>query len=487
VHLDLADLQPGVTYHFRTFSKRPDDAAASSTGVVKTFQSDGLVGLLQIFPRELDITERQGQVQVNLIPAGMGSWRFAGEIRWRASGSIATGLATGDREIEFMSVSGYHQPGRELIGVISGAPMLVLNREYFVSATPPNSSLQVHLLPASRTGTSVPQSYRLQWRLFGYQDASWHESGDLMTGLMPGSYLVECKSAVDLHSPPPCNVVIAAGQPRVVTIAYNADQDADSGSIRVLSYETISTRRNQPYAYVGQIRNDTGSHSGFAVKTRVVATTAQVVFDEVTLSQIPGVQWLFQQDRDVNEPKPQTPRGFYAFDSYAAQRGTENTPGQLSIAAEDLNVAALYFLEDAGRGGYSGFIASDDSSKPLLNSTDLKTLVGYPVRGGGSSSNHGRMQASRVVSNAYTAVSPVSYDSTKIKGLSGMDGGPLCIQVGGGSYFPAGIYTGGGNPLSLVRAIDGGVIDLFNRAEVTANTGSNNTTRPSLPRARRVP
>jgi hypothetical protein len=85
------------------------------------------------------------------------------------------------------------------------------------------------------------------------------------------------------------------------------------------------------------------------------------------------------------------------------------------------------------------------------------------------------MQASRIHSSAYTPVSAVSYDSVQIKGLSGMDGGPLCIQVGGGNYFPAGIYTGGGNPLSLVRAIDGGVIDLFNRAELTANTGSNNT------------
>jgi len=474
VHGDLANLTPGVAYFYRAFAVRPADPASSSTGLIKKVQSDGLVGLLQQFPRELDATEHQGHVQVNLIPAGMGSWRFVGEIRWRASGSIATGLTTGDREIEFLPVTGYHQPGRELVGIISGAPGLVLNREYFISATPPNSGLNVLLEPQNRTGTSVPLSYRLQWRLLGYEDTPWRESGQELTGLMPGSYLIEFKSALDLDSPPPSTLVIAAGETRVATFAYNADQDITSGSVRVLPYTTVATRRNQPYAYVGQIRNDVGSHSGFAVKPRVVATTAEALFDEVTLAQIPGVQWLFQHDREVHEPKPQVPRGFYVFDGYAAQREADNTPGVLSSAAQDLNVAALYFLEDAGRGGYSGFLSSDDVTKPLLSSTTLKTLVGYPVRGGGSSSNHGRMQASRVLSDAYTPVSPLTYDSLKIQGLSGMDGGPLCIQVAGGNYFPAGIYLGGGNPKNMVRAIDGGVIDLFNRAELTANTGSNN-------------
>jgi autotransporter-associated beta strand protein len=476
VHAELANLQAGVTYHFRTFAVRASDPTSFSNGVVKTFQSDGLVGLLQVFPRELDVVERQGQLQVNLIPAGMGAWRFAGEIRWRASGSIATGLTTGDREIEYLPVSGYHQPGREPVGIISGSPLLVFNREYFVSATPPGSGLQVLLEPQERTGTSVPLGYRTQWRLFGYDNTPWRESGDSLTGLMPGSYLVEFKAALDLNAPPPATVVITAGETRVSTFAYNPDQDAPSSSIRVLPYDQISTRRNQPYAYVGQIRNHTGSHSGFAVKTRVVATTAQALFDEVTLAQIPGVQWLFQQDRDVHEPKPQTPRGFYVFDGYAAQREAENTPGALSTAAQDLNVAAMYFLEDAGRGGYSGFLATSGADQPLLGSTALKTLVGYPVRGGGSTSNHGHMQASRVLSNAYTAVSAVTFDSDKIAGEAGMGGGPLCVQVAGGSYFPAGIYLGGGNPNNLVRAIDAGVIDLFSRAELTANTGNNNNT-----------
>jgi hypothetical protein len=55
-----------------------------------------------------------------------------------------------------------------------------------------------------------------------------------------------------------------------------------------------------------------------------------------------------------------------------------------------------------------------------------------------------------------------------------MKGGPLCIQLAGGNYFPAGIFLGGGTSQNLIRVIDSSVIDLFNRAELTANTGSNN-------------
>ena len=489
LNLDVSALNPdpNLTYYYRAVTKRPTEPGGTETffrGEPMSFRVEALLGQIQSFPRELDVTEHQGKVQVNLIPAGMGSWRFAGEIKWRPSGSIATGLTTGDREIEFLPESGYLQPGRELIGVISGGPTLVLNREYFVSATPPNSSLKVNLLPAERTGHSVPQSYRLQWRLFGYDDGEWQESGDLISGLMPGSYLIECKAALDLDAPPPLTLVIGPGESRVATFTYNPDLDVNAGSLRVLPYDTVSTRRNLPYAFVGQIRNDTGSHSGFVVKPRVVATTAQTVFDEVTLSQIPGLQWLFQQDSDVHEPKPQVPRGFYVFEDYAAQRGTENTPGVLSHAAQERNAAALYFTEDAGRGGYSGFMATDGIKAPLSVAGSVKTLVGYPVRGGGSISNHGRMEASRSLTDAYTPVDDNTSDpipaklfgTTTIMGLSGMQGGPLCIQVDGGNYLPAGIYLGSGNAQNLVRGIDSGVIDLFNRAAVSSATGNNNNT-----------
>jgi hypothetical protein len=350
----------------------------------------------------------------------------------------------------------------------------VLEREYYQSATPASSSLQVLLYPENRT-TVTPVSNRIQWRIARMPDTAWKNSGEEVAGLMAGSYLVEFRAVSGLDAPNPAVVVVANGEARVAEFAYKPQLDAPSNSTRFLSFAEISTTRNLPHAYVGQIRTDTGYHSGFVVKQRVVATTAQAVFDEVTLSQIPGMQWMFQRDRDVHEPKALVPRGFYVFGGYAARRETDNSPGFPSAASQELNAAAIYFPGDAGRGGFSGFLPTDPGNQPLSGGSALKLLSGYPARGGNSSSNFGRMQTTRAAAGSFTALSEAVYASPDIRGLTGMAGGPLCIQRDGGSYFPAAIYLGGTSAQNLYRTIDDDVIDLFSRAEVTAQTGDNNT------------
>ena len=209
------------------------------------------------------------------------------------------------------------------------------------------------------------------------------------------------------------------------------------------------------------------------VKPRVVATAAQAVFDEAALAVTSDTQWLLQRDYGTYEPDPQVPRGVYLFDGYAAQRVLENTPGTLALASQNLNVAALWFAADAGRGGLSGFLASDAAANEFLESASLKTLVGYPVNGI-SSSNQGRMHATVPVNATFTLALDRTFVTTGIRGIGGMAGGPLCVQYNGGAYYPAGIYVGGTSQ-SAVRAIDSRVIDLFTRAETSGNGGDNNT------------
>jgi hypothetical protein len=474
VTADLSNLEQGVTYHYRALAVRTDDPLSIGLGEVRTFSGDAIAGLIQKFPRELDAIEYQGEVRVDLLPAGIGVWRFVGENYWRNSGTTATGLATGDREIEFFPIAGYLQPAREPIGVISGTPTLVLEREYYQSATPADSSLQVFLEPANRT-TVTPTSNRIQWRIARMPETAWKNSGNAVSGLMAGSYLIEFRAVPGLDAPPPAVVVVANGETRVADFAYKPQLDVPPSLMRFLSFPEISTTRNLPHAYVGHLKTDAGYHSGFVVKQRVVATTAQAVFDEVTLAQIPGMQWMFQRDREVHEPKPQVPRGFYVFGGYAAQREADNTPGTPSIASQGLNAAAIHFPGDAGRGGFSGFLATDGSNQPLLDPSSLKILSGYPVRGGNSSSNYGRMQTTRAGIGIFSAKSATVYGSPDIRGLTGMPGGPLCMQRDGGSYYPVGIHLGGTTAENLYRVIDSDVIDLISRAEVTANTGGNNT------------
>ena len=60
--------------------------------------------------------------------------------------------------------------------------------------------------------------------------------------------------------------------------------------------------------------------------------------------------------------------------------------------SQNLDAAALYFLEDAGRGGFGGYLGSNSDDNEFLLSPKLKMLVGYPVDGI-ATANQGRMHA----------------------------------------------------------------------------------------------
>jgi hypothetical protein len=93
------------------------------------------------------------------------------------------------------------------------------------------------------------------------------------------------------------------------------------------------------------------------------------------------VWWFFQQDKGVYEPVPQAPRGWYVFEGYAAARSNDKAmdpSGESSTKSRSLDVAALYFLEDAGPGGYGGYLVSG-TGKDWLADSVWKMLLGYPM------------------------------------------------------------------------------------------------------------
>jgi len=233
---------------------------------------------------------------------------------------------------------------------------------------------------------------------------------------------------------------------------------------------------NQPYAYVGQILSRKGSGTGFVVKPRVVATAAHVVWDDGTLSAAPGLQWRFQRHAGEYEPQPQAPRGFYLLSGYQTQREMEGTPGSFAPASRNRDVAALYFYDKdnsdlslAGRGGYGGFLASDLADNEFLLSDANKLLIGYPVDGVAPASQ-GRMHATPPGNIDFDPVGVAAdrvFLTEGIRSTGGASGGPICVQHANGRYYPAAVYLGGDSQ-TLVRAIDGEVVDLFSRAELSS-------------------
>jgi uncharacterized repeat protein (TIGR03803 family) len=465
VSAPLTTLSQGTTYHYRI---KATSAGGVGTSASASFSMNVLSGFAQVFPSSPQAAE--GFLSVTLAPSGLlTGWRFIGEQQWRASGVPVGGLTTGDREIEFRPVPGYIQPPQETVSVISGEAATVLTRDYYETATTGSGGLSVTLKPDS----ILSGSGRAQWRLLGENDTQWRDSGSTLTGLIPGSYLIECKAATGRATPPPANVIVSNAQTAVPTITYFLPDSQTGTPPSVLAFETVTTDETKPYAHVGQIRSNVGSSSGFVVKARVVATAGHVVWDDGSLSAVQGLQWLFQRHRGTYEPKPIIPRGFYLFDGYAAQRVIDNSPGDSSPQSQHLDVAAMYFNEDAGRGGYGGFLASDLAQNEFLLSSAQKMLVGYPVDGIALTSQ-GRMHATIPANILFTAAFGRTFTTSGIRSSGGNSGGPLCLQFEGGNYYPAAIYLGGSNQ-TVVRAIDSAVIDLFNRAEVSGNGGGNNT------------
>ncbi|MBK8092248.1 MAG: hypothetical protein IPK32_09800 [Verrucomicrobiaceae bacterium] len=460
----LTTLSQGATYHYRI---RATSAGGVGTSSSASFSMNVLSGFAQVFPNAP--SESEGFLTVNLNPGGiLHGWRFVGEQQWRASGVPVGGLTTGDRAVEFRPVPGYiHPPTEPLVSITSGGAARILERDYFETATTGSGGLSVILKPDSiTTGTG-----RAQWRLLGESDAQWRDSGATLSGLIPGNYLIECKGVNERSTPTNTNVTLSDGQTASPTITYFLASTATGSLPSVLAYETVSTDTTKPYAYVGQIRSNVGLSSGFAVKERVVATAAHVVWDDGTLTAAQGLQWLFQRHRGTYEPEPVIPRGFYIVTGYDAQRRLEATPGSFSPQARNLDVAAMYFLTEAARTGYSGFLASDLNANEFLLSNANKMLVGYPIDGVASGSQ-GRMHATtpgNILFNAVGSTADINrvFLTTGIRSTGGASGGPLCVQFEGGNYYPAAIYLGG-TEQTIVRAIDSTVIDLFTRAGLSS-------------------
>ena len=139
------------------------------------------------------------------------------------------------------------------------------------------------------------------------------------------------------------------------------------------------------------------------------------------------------------------------------------------MESQNLNVAALYFFENAGRGGASGFLASSEDVNEFLSGAELKTLVGYPV-GTVSPSNRGKIHATPFSSASWSQRLDNVYGLPSIPGETGFIGGPLCVQFSNGLFYPAGVFVGCGAE-GRVRSFDNELVDLLGRAAVTANGG----------------
>ncbi|MEO5714035.1 MAG: choice-of-anchor tandem repeat GloVer-containing protein [Luteolibacter sp.] len=479
----LDGLAQGVTYEYRLRADGPGGIGTSGTG---TFTMNVLSGLLQHVAGPAPAAN--GLVIVSVSPSlPEAAWRFAGEKQWRSVGiaNPAQNLEIGDRLVEFRPVPGYYQPLPEQVSVTTGTPVVFLERSYFPLTGGGNDrSLKIRLKPES-LATAFPTEKRGQWKLQG--ENNWRDSEDVASSLYPGNYLVEFKQVEGFSTPSPVSVKLAAGETTPPKIVTYRQADATVGSRPApVPFETVSGSAALPYQWVGQLRSDAGSATGFVVKDRVVLTAAHVVFDDGTLSYVTGLNWNFQRDNGRFEPKPLLPRGGYTLTGYSARRILDVAnpiygEGVGSVPSQDRDVAALFFRESAGRGGYGGFLASESPVNEFLTSDAQKILIGYPVDRV-DAILQGRMHATSPANIGFSKMpaAPPEYQSvqvyttTGISSSGGNSGGPVCVRNQDGAYYPAAVYLGGSNQ-TVVRALDREVVNLIDKANVDAFSDDNGT------------
>ena len=463
---------------------------ARATVVIRDNEVFGNSGsdLNVIAPRELPASN--GRLRVELSgPAAGAQWRLRGESEWRG-GLPAIGLGSGNHWVEFRSVQGWTPPEALFVPII-GEEVAVRTRAFAYQEDrqfpPGRGDMRVLIEPKTVAAAESPAA-RGQWRLSG--EETWHDGG-VSLNLPAGIHLVEFKSGVaGFTQPGSREVIVWPGQTQEVTGVYLFRPLATGTLPSVLplrqaagAAEDTPAVSELPYAFAGQIATFRGFGSGYAVRPRSVLTAQHVIFDDTTLSYVPEVVWFQQRHRGEHVPPGQLARGWYTFDDYAAQRETDLAGsifevGEGSPDSQNLDVATLFFLEDAARGGAGGYFSSNETPNPWLTGNREKMFVGYPVTGI-SQSLRGKMHATAPANDDYALLGNALYVSGDVTGPPGMSGAPVLVRHDDGSFYPAAVFLGG-NQRSVVRAIDDRVVDLINRAERSANGGDNSQGSGSL-------
>lgn len=408
--------------------------------------------------------EHTGRLQMELMPPGVaGLWRFVGQRQWSTNTAISEGMPAGDYEIEFKPVNGFAHPLP--ISVTLTNNLTTNYTAYYI----PTSTSRVGDLKIELTGTALGG-----WKFVEEPDSAYRPSGTTLVGLNAGVYTVQLKPVDGLLTPGNMNVEVKVIAPQTYTAAYAPAPPANS--VRTKPAVTATTDLN--YKYVGEIsRGDGELGTGFVVNEHVVLTAGHVLLDSRTLGPAKRVRWHFQRQRGVYEPRPQIPRGWNLYAGYAAQRTNDGVHFPSTPLSQNLDAAAMFFTEPAGRGGYSGYLASTNSPNEWLSGTEDKVITGYPIDGI-PSLDQGKIHETPQRRVRLTKVAGLTeghlYSSSELLSYPGNSGGPLSVLYSG-KFYPAAIFVASDADRIYLRALDHKIVQMINSAELSGRYGTNAT------------
>lgn len=153
--------------------------------------------------------QQAGSLQVTLSPQGAidagVQWRVEnGE--WHNSGDMISGLAAGQHEVSFSTISGWNTPANQTVTITDG--QLTSTTATYIQQT---GSLQVTIGPQTAIDAGA------QWQVDG---GAWQTSGGTVSGLTVGQHTVSFSSLAGWNTPANQTVTIMDGQLTSTSITY---------------------------------------------------------------------------------------------------------------------------------------------------------------------------------------------------------------------------------------------------------------------------
>lgn len=410
-----------------------------------------------------------GNLRLVIDPSdSKGEWRFPWSQTWlRSSDDVARNLEIGAWPIEILPRVGAGELVPSPVKVAGGGAQASFR--YSAVNAIRSGKLRVDLEYEGGPGPVAGM-----WRSRSLIHDPAHPSGYVLTNLSPGRHVITFEPIAGFLSPADRVVEILEGE-GVTTVVRGTYRLPPLESPLRLVRDLLT---QAPASYVGQLVSDTGTGSGLAVRPRVVLTAAHLLFHPGSTNRVRNLRWLFRRQQGEFEPLPLEPSGVYLPEAYLTELqradGDARRPN-----VRDHDIAALYFVEDAAKGGYSGYLTAPDSApQARLVTEGFKTLIGYPLDAP-SAVNQGRMHSFSFQTATFDLLPGTTrvFRNAELQGAPGLSGGPLWIDSKGGNG-PIGVYLGqdgiGMQPGSaLFRALDSVAVSLIDRAERSAYDGEN--------------
>ena len=217
----------------------------------------------------------QGSVSVTITPQGAiddgAQWRmtFGPDTSWHASGDVISNVVVGTYTIRYRNIYGWVRP-------VDGSVTVTVGSTGTTSGTytqiVEQGSVSVTITPQGAIDDGA------QWRMLSGPDTGWHDSGDVISNVVVGTYTIRYRNIYGWERPVDGSVTVTDGRTGSTTGTYTQIVEQGSVSVTILPQAAIDDGA-QWRMTVGQ---DTSWHDSGDVISNIVVGTYTIRYRNIS-------------------------------------------------------------------------------------------------------------------------------------------------------------------------------------------------------------